>query len=157
MKFLILLLCTITLAYSQDGRVFDTYYTHNDSTNESHQTIFPKPFQSFNYIKTQRGIEVYETYKIKSYSTNESKGTIFSKPFPTFIIIDNKMYATYKNKDDSTNQSHGTIFTKPFESKQIVNITNKSKSQVFIKTINEYSRKDSLPKYDGSGEITYGE
>ena len=153
---LILIFCSVT-AYSQNGRVFDTYYTHDDSTNESHQTIFPKPFQSYNYIKTHRGIEVYETYKTKNYSTNESKGTIFSKPFPTYIIIDDKMYSTYKNQNGSTNESHGTIFTKPFESKQIFNLTDKSKNKNQIKVTYEVKYKEPLPRYNGSGDITYGE
>lgn len=157
MKTILILLFTISTCFSQNGRVFDTYYTDRGSTNESHQTIFPKPFQSFNYIKTHRGIEVYETYKNKSYSTNQSHGTIFSKPFPTYIIIDNKMYKTYKATDSSTNESHGTIFTKPFESKQIFNINTNKESIKNIKNVSDFKYKEPLPRYNGEGDITYGE
>ena len=156
MKLLLILTLSAATAYSQNGRVFDTYYTRGGSTNESHQTIFPKPFQSYNYIKTHRGIEVYETYKNKSYSTNESHGTIFSKPFPKYIIIGDKMYETYSTKG-STNESHGTVFTKPFESKQIFNLTDKSKNKNQIKVTYEVKYKEPLPRYNGSGDITYGE
>lgn len=143
--------------YSQNGRVFDTYKTKDGSTNESYGTIFPEPFQSYNYIKTHRGIEVYETYKTKGYSTNESRGTIFSKPFPTYIIIDNKMYSTYKTRNDSTNESHGTVFTKPFESKQILNINTNIESRNTVKIIKDFRLKEPLPNYNGEGEITYAE
>lgn len=153
--FLILIFSSITV-YSQNGRVFDTYYTRGGSTNESHQTIFPKPFQSYNYIKTHRGIEVYETYKDKSYSTNESRGTIFSKPFPKYIIIGDKMYETYNTKN-STNESNGTIFTKPFESKDIFNTSDKSNKNIKVKITYEVKYKEPLPRYNGSGDITYGE
>jgi hypothetical protein len=158
MKYILPLILIInTNIFAQNGKVFDTYKSEIDSTNESHGTIFPKPFQSYNYIKTHRGIEVYETYKTKGYSTNESRGTIFSKPFPTYIIIDNKMYSTYKNKSDSTNESHNTIFTKPFESKQILNINTNTESQNTVKVVYEVKYKEPLPKYNGEGDITYGE
>ena len=158
MKYtIILLLLLISNIYSQDGRVFDTYKTRDGSTNQSDGTIFPKPFQSYNYIKTHRGIEVYETYKTRSYSTNESRGTIFSKPFPEYIIIDNKMYKTYKTKSNSTNNSNGTLFTKPFESKQIFNIKDKSELKQNSKVTYEVEYKEPLPRYNGEGDITYGE
>lgn len=158
MKYILQLLLVLnTSLFAQNGKVFDTYKSEIDSTNESNGTIFPKPFQSYNYIKTHRGIEVYETYKNKTYSTNESHGTIFSKPFPTYIIIDNKMYSTYKNKAGSTNESHNTIFTKPFESKQILNINTNAKSQNTVKVVYEVKYKEPLPKYNGEGDITYGE
>lgn len=177
-----LLLIINTSLFAQNGKIFDTYKSEIDSTNESHGTIFPKPFQSYNYIKTHRGIEVYETYKIKEYSTNESHGSIFSKPFPAYIIINNKIYSTYKNKDSYTNESYGTIFTKPFESKQIFNINTNPKSnnpistkqlepkQIYIintnintkshdnlKVIYKTKYKEPLPRYNGEGDITYGE
>lgn len=157
MKLFLLLIITCMSSYSQNGRVFDTYYSGGDSTNESHQTIFTKPFQSYNYIKTHRGIEVYETYKNKSYSTNESHGTIFSKPFPKYIIIEDKMYETYNTKNLSTNESHGTIFTKPFQSKNILNKTNSENKNISVKITYEVKYKEPLPIYDGSGNITYGE
>ena len=157
MKYTLILFLITCHLYSQDGRVFDTYKTREGSTNESAGTIFPKPFQSYNYIKTHRGIEVYETYRTKEYSTNESRGTIFSKPFPKYIIINDKMYETYKNKNNSTNQSHGTIFTKPFESKQIFNINTNTKSKNTVKVTYEVKYKEPLPRYSGEGDITYGE
>jgi len=158
MKYIFLLSLIISSnLFGQNGKVFDTYKSEIDSTNQSRGTIFPKPFQSYNYIKTHRGIEVYETYKTQGYSTNESRGTIFSKPFPTYIIIDNKMYHTYKSKDGSTNESHGTIFTKPFESKQIFNINTNAKSQGTVKITYEFKSKESLPRYNGEQDITYGE
>ena len=153
--FLILIFSSIT-AYAQNGRVFDPSYSDGGSTNDSHPTIFPKPFQSYNYIKTHRGIEVYETYKDKSYSTNESRGTIFSKPFPKYIIIGDKMYETYRTKN-STNESNGTIFTKPFESKDIFNTSGASNKNIKVKITYEVKYKEPLPKYNGSGDITYGE
>lgn len=154
---IITLLLLISNTYAQDGRVFDTYKTKDGSTNQSDGTIFPKPFQSYNYIKTHRGIEVYETYKTRSYSTNESSGTLFSKPFPRYIIIDNKMYETYKTKSNSTNESNGTLFTKPFESKQIFNIKDKGELKQNSKVSYEVKYKESLPRYSGEGDITYGE
>lgn len=157
MKYILFLFIISSNLFAQNGRVFDTYKSEIDSTNESHGTIFPKPFQSYNYIKTHRGIEVYETYKNKSYSTNESHGTIFSKPFPKYIIIGDKMYETYNIKTGSTNQSHGTIFTKPFESKQIFNIKNQKNQEKPVKIIYEIKYKEPLPKYNGEGDITYGE
>lgn len=156
MKYIFILIIIVSNIYAQDGRVFETYKTRSGSTNESDGTIFPKPFQEYNYIKTHRGIEVYETYKTKSYNTNESRGTIFSKPFPKYIIINDKMYETYQTKNSSTNQSHGTIFTKPFESKQIFN-TNMLKNNKELKVTYEIKYKEPLPKYNGQGEITYGE
>lgn len=157
MKYILILLIVSNNLFAQNGKVFDTYKSKADSTNESNGTIFPKPFQSYNYIKTHRGIEVYETYRTKEYSTNESHGTIFSKPFPTYIIIDNKMYSTYKNKTASTNGSHGTIFTRPFEAKQIFNINTNVKSQNTVKVNHEFKHKEPLPKYNGEGDVTYGE
>ena len=157
MKLFLLLIITCMSSYSQSGRVFDTYYSGGDSTNESHQTIFTKPFQSYNYIKTHRGIEVYETYKNRSFDTNESRGTIFSKPFPKYIIINDKVYETYKTKNSSTNESRGTIFTKPFESKQIFNKTNIARTSLSTKITYEIKYKEPLPRYNGQGDITYGE
>jgi hypothetical protein len=158
--FISILLLNANL-YSQSGQIYETYKTKVDSTDESHGTIFPKPFQTFNYIKTHRGIELYETYKTTTGSTNESKGTIFSKPFPKYIIIENKIYETYNNKSYKTNESHGTIFTKPFESSQIledVDISKfKTKNKEDIKITYQVKFKETLPKYNGEGDITYGE
>lgn len=147
MKYIFTLLFFInTLTFGQSGVVYETYKTKNGSTNESDGTIFNKPFQEYNYIKTYRGIEVYETYRTKNGSTNESHGTIFSKPFPKYIIIGNKMYRTYKTDSNSTNQSNGTIFTQPFESKdiEITSLKENIKSQVQTTSI-----KYNGPTYDG--------
>lgn len=162
MKYILILILSLNVnLYSQSGEIYETYKTKADSTDESNGTIFPKPFQTFNYIKTHRGIELYETYKTKIYSTNESKGTIFSKPFPKYIIIENKIYQTYNTKSYETNQSHGTIFTKPFESSQIledVDISKiKTKNKEEVKITYQVKYKETLPKYNGEGEIIYGE
>lgn len=157
MKKFILYILLINSVYSQNGRVFDTYKTDSDSTDQSHGTIFTKPFQEYNYLKTQRGIEVYRTYKLKSDSTDQSHGTIFSKPFPEFIVINDKIYRTYKTKLDSTNQSHGTIFTKPFQSKEIINIAPKYKLRYETNKVLRTKYQERLPTYDGQGDIKYGE
>lgn len=160
MKQFILYILLINSAYSQNGRIFETYKTDSDSTDQSHGTIFTKPFQEYNYIKTHRGIELYRTYKTKLDSTNQSDGTVFSTPFPEFIIINDKVYRTYKTKLDSTNQSHGTVFTKPFESKQIFNkttTTTTTKTSLNTKIVYQFKYKEALPKYNGEGDITYGE
>ena len=157
MKQFILYILLVSNAYSQNGKVFETYKTDLDSTNESNGTIFTKPFQEYNYIKTHRGIEVYQTYKSKIDSTNQSHGTIFSKPFPEFIIINNNIYRTYKSKLDSTNESNGTIFNKPFQSKEIMNIQVKDKLKYQANKNFHTKHEERLPLYDGQGDIKYGE
>jgi len=161
MKYIILLLFIANFAIAQSGVVYETYKTTSSNSNESHGTIFTKPFQEYNYIKTTRGIEVYETYKTGGGNrTNQSHGTIFSKPFPEFIIIQNKMYRTYKNDTTSTNQSHGTIFTKPFEAKDIdQNVDTKFLKSNIQNQVNaqEIHTGQDYPRYDGTGEISYGE
>lgn len=162
MKYILISILILSVnAYSQSGQIYETYKTKVDSTDESRGTIFPKPFQTFNYIKTHRGIELYETYKTTTDSTNESKGTIFSKPFPKYIIIENKIYETYNTKSYETNQSRGTIFTKPFESSQILEDIDISKiktnNKKEVKITYQVKFKEALPKYNGEGEITYGE
>lgn len=144
MKYIIILLLIANTTFAQSGKVYETYKTISDGTNESNGTIFNKPFQQFNYVKTSRGIEVYETYKTIGDSTNQSRGTIFSKPFPEYIIIKDKMYKTYKTSIDNTNESHGTIFTKPFESKniQVNNLKENIKAQTSYSTYKG-------PTYDG--------
>lgn len=149
--YILILLAGSNVCFSQQGAVYETYKSQNGSTNSSHGTIFPKPFQEYNYIKTSRGIEVYETYKNNTGSTNQSQGTIFSKPFPTYIIVNNKMYRTYVNHNGSTNSSHGSIFNEPFEAKIIDPTLNSLKSTV-QKQINNYkyvSPKYNGPTYDG--------
>ena len=82
MKYIILLSLLTNFAIAQSGAVYETYKTTGGSTNESHGTIFNKPFQEYNYIKTARGIEVYQTYKTGGGNgTNQSRGTIFAQPF----------------------------------------------------------------------------
>jgi hypothetical protein len=161
MKYIILLSFITNFAIAQSGVVYETYKTIGGGTNQSHGTIFNKPFQEYNYIKTGRGIEVYQTYKTGGGNgTNQSHGTIFSKPFPEYYIIGNKMYRTYKTDYKSTNQSHGTIFTEPFEAKNIdPNIDAKALKeniQTQIQT-QEIRNQENYPKYDGTGEISYGE
>ena len=141
--------------FAQQGSVYETYKSRNDSTNSSHGSIFPKAFQEYNYIKTPRGIEVYETYKNYSGNTNQSSGTIFSKPFPSYIIINDKIYRTYVNRPSSTNVSGGTIFTKPFEAKvidpSVKNIRDiYSTSNSIINNDIKYTKSISTgPTYDG--------
>lgn len=156
MKFLLFLILFCLNSFAQNGKVYENYKIKSLSTNESSGSIFSKPFQEYNYIKTSRGIEVFETYKSESYNTNESKGTIFSKPFPKFIIINDKVYETYNTKTLSTNESKNTIFLKPFESKQILNIEPKSK-YIKQKNINTVNLNSHLPKYNGEGDISYGQ
>jgi hypothetical protein len=67
------------------------------------------------------------------------------------------MYETYKTKNNSTNESNGTLFTKPFESKQIFNIKDKSELKQNSKVSYEVKYKEPLPRYNGEGDITYGE
>jgi ATP sulfurylase len=156
MKYLLLITFISCNCFAQSGKVYDTYKTRSLSDDESHGTIFPKPFQEYNYVKTHRGIEVYETYKTRSFNTNESSGTIFSKPFPKYIIINDKVCETYKTKNLSTNESSSTIFTKPFESKQIFNKTNTARTSLNTKITYEIKYKQALPSYNGEGDISYG-
>ena len=149
--YILILLTSCNICFSQQGAVYETYKSQNGSTNSSHGSIFPKPFQEYNYIKTSRGIEVYETYKNYSGNTNQSQGTIFSKPFPTYIIVNNKMYRTYVNRTGSTNSSNGTIFTEPFEAK-VINPSSESLKANIQQQVNNYeyvSPKYSGPTYDG--------
>jgi hypothetical protein len=162
MKYIIISILILNVnLYSQSGQIYETYKTKVDSTDESNGTVFPKPFQTFNYIKTHRGIELYETYKTRTGSTDESKGTIFSKPFPKYIIINNKVYRTYNTATSKTNGENGTIFTKPFEASQILeNVpipSLKDDNKKEIKISYEIKYKQPLPRYSGEGEITYGE
>lgn len=161
MKYIILLSFISNFAIAQSGAVYETYKTRGGGTNESHGTIFNKPFQEYNYVKTSRGIEVYQTYKTGGGNgTNQSHGTIFSKPFPEYYIIGNKIYKTYKTDYKSTNQSRGTIFAQPFEAKNIdPNVDTKSLKeniQTQVRT-QEISTRENYPKYDGTGDISYGE
>lgn len=154
----ILFFVFVSISFSQTGEIYETYKIKIDSNDQSHDSIFPKPFQEFNYKTTQRGIEVYETYKIRTDSTNQSIGSIFSKPFPKYIITNDKIYETYKNNFNSTNQSNQTLFPKPFESKQILNKSNiNNKQTVNVKVTYEVKYKEPLPSYNGEGDITYGE
>lgn len=105
--------------FAQQGAVYDTYKYNHYNTNQSPGSIFQKPFQEYNYIKTSKGIEVYATYKYNHYTTNQSAGSIFSKPFPEYYIVNDKIYSTYKYNDGSTNGSRGSVFNRPFEEKNI--------------------------------------
>ena len=149
MKYIILLSFIANFAIAQSGAVYETYKTRSSETNESHGTIFNKPFQEYNYVKTARGIEVYETYKTGGGNgTNQSHGTIFNKPFPEYYIVGNNIYKTYKTTSASTNQSHGTIFSQPFQSKDIKADALKQNVKTQIEVSNNYS-KSSGPTYDG--------
>jgi uncharacterized C2H2 Zn-finger protein len=149
MKHVILLSLIANLAIAQSGAVYETYKTRSGDTNESHGTIFNKPFQEYNYVKTARGIEVYQTYKTGGGNgTNQSHGTIFNKPFPEYYIVGNNVYRTYKTDYKSTNQSHGTIFAQPFQSKEIKANALKDNIRTQVKTQNSYS-KNNGPTYDG--------
>jgi hypothetical protein len=142
---------------AQSGAVYETYKTKSGNTNESDGTIFNKPFQEFNYIKTKRGIEVYQTYKNASGNgTNQSYGTIFSKPFPEYYIIGNNIYKTYKTDYKSTNESNGTMFSKPFQSKEIKAQALKENIKIQVKTQTSYS-KNNGPTYDGETYNSGGE
>lgn len=156
-------LCKLIVAYTlgaagciaQSGSVYETYRYQNESTNSSHESIFNKPFQEFNYIKTHRGIEVYRTYKYKYGATNGSHGSVISKPFPEYIIVKDKIYQTYKYEEDSTNTSRGSIFNKPFEADIIQPSVAKIKDTI---KINAIENKNILKKYDGptyDGETFY--
>jgi len=139
-------------SFAQNGAVYETYKYQNGGTNSSHGSIFRKPFQEYNYIKTRRGIEVYETYKYQNGGTNSSHGSIFSKPFPTYIIVGDKMYRTYTYNNGSTNSSHGSIFTKPFEAKVIDPNSSSLKANIQqqIKNYKYVSVKyNNAPKYSG--------
>ena len=149
MKYIILLSLLTNLAIAQSGAVYETYKTRGGGTNQSDGTIFNKPFQEYNYVKTARGIEVYQTYKTGGGNgTNQSHGTIFNKPFPEYYIVGNNIYRTYKTDYKSTNQSHGTIFAQPFQSKEIKANALKDNVKTQVKTQNSYS-KNNGPTYDG--------
>jgi hypothetical protein len=153
-KFYIIILSLICAnsSFAQNGAVYETYKYQNGGTNSSHGSIFRKPFQEYNYIKTRRGIEVYETYKYQNGGTNSSHGSVISKPFPTYIIVGDKMYRTYTYKNGSTNSSHGSIFNKPFEGK-IIDPTSSALKANIQQQINNYKyvsqKYSSGPTYDG--------
>jgi hypothetical protein len=148
----ILFLICASSGFAQNGAVYETYKYENGGTNSSHGSIFRKPFQEYNYIKTRRGIEVYETYKYQNGSTNSSHGSVISKPFPTYIIVGDKMYRTYTYNNGSTNSSHGSIFNKPFEGK-VIDPTASSLKANIQQQINTYKyaspKYSSGPTYDG--------
>lgn len=149
MKYIILLSFIANFAAAQSGAVYETYKTTGGGTNQSDGTIFNKPFQEYNYVKTARGIEVYQTYKTGGGNgTNQSHGTIFNKPFPEYYIVGNNVYRTYKTDYKSTNQSHGTIFAQPFQSKEIKANALKDNITTQVKIQNSYS-KNNGPTYDG--------
>jgi len=148
-----ILIASMSIGFSQTGAVYETYRYRDGSTNSSDGSIFNRPFQEYNYLKTHRGIEVYETYKYRyaSGDTNSSRGSVISKPFPTYIIVGDKMYRTYKYNSGSTNTSNGSIFNKPFEAKVIDPNLNSVKTTI-QKQISNYkyvSPKYSGPTYDG--------
>jgi hypothetical protein len=148
-----ILIASMSIGFSQTGAVYETYKYRDGSTNSSDGSIFNRPFQEYNYLKTHRGIEVYETYKYRyaSGDTNSSRGSVISKPFPTYIIVGDKMYRTYKYNSGSTNTSNGSIFNKPFEAKVIDPNLNSVKTTI-QKQISNYkyiSTKYSGPTYDG--------
>lgn len=144
---IILSLICVNFSFAQNGAVYETYKYQNGGTNSSHGSIFRKPFQEYNYIKTRRGIEVYETYKYQNGGTNSSHGSVISKPFPTYIIVGDRMYRTYTYKNGSTNSSHGSIFNKPFEGK-IIDPTSSALKANIQQQINNY--KYVSPKYSSS-------
>lgn len=148
-----ILIASMGIGFSQTGAVYETYKYRDGSTNSSDGSIFNRPFQEYNYLKTHRGIEVYETYKYRysSGDTNSSRGSVISKPFPTYIIVGDKMYRTYKYNSGSTNTSNGSIFNKPFEAKVIDPNLNSVKTTI-QKQISNYkyvSPKYNGPTYDG--------
>ena len=70
------------------------------------------------------------------------------------------MYRTYKTDYKSTNQSRGTIFAQPFEAKNIdPNVDAKAlKENIQTQLRNQEIRTgENYPKYDGTGDISYGE
>lgn len=77
MKYIILLSLLTNFAIAQSGAVYETYKTTGGSTNESHGTIFNKPFPEYYIV----GNNIYKTYKTDYKSTNQSRGTIFAQPF----------------------------------------------------------------------------
>jgi hypothetical protein len=151
-KINLLYLLLASSCFSQDGTVYETYKYNNGSTNSSRGSVFNKPFQEYNYVKTSRGIEVYETYKYKyAGSTNASRSSVISKPFPEYVIVNDKIYRTYKYENGSTNQSHGSVFNKPFEADVIDPNANKIKT-VVQRQSTEYkptATKYNGPTYDG--------
>lgn len=161
-KTILIYLTLLSCCFSQDGSVYRTYKYENGSTNSSHDSVFNKPFQEYNYVKTPRGIEVYKTYEYKySGDTNASRGSVISKPFPEYVIVNDRIYTTYKYQNGSTNQSNGSIFNKPFEADVID--SNASKIKTAIQT-QQSSYKPSVsstkyrgPTYDGETFTSGGE
>jgi hypothetical protein len=144
-KYIIILtFCFSCELYSQNGSVYETYKQPNYQGDSNISTIFNKPIQEYNYIKTQRGIEVYRTYQhtnpINS-STNiyyQSRSSIFSRPEPDLIIKNNgQIYRTYNY---GTNGS--SIFARPFQSKVIYK-NNKDKISFDGETLTDHSATES--------------
>jgi len=107
-------------------------------------SIFNRPIEEYKYVNTPRGIEIYETYR---HPTNGYVNqTIFPKSMPVAVIKTNgvtKQAVIYKNYSNS-------IFNKPIEFSTIRPSQVKSYSK-------PKPRVDNLPKYNGEGDITYGE
>jgi hypothetical protein len=152
---ILFLISTKISLLAQQGAVYETYKYNHYNTNQSPGSIFQKPFQEYNYIKTSRGIEVYATYKYNHSNTNQSVGSIFSRPFPEYYIVNDKIYSTYKYKDDSTNGSHGSIFNRPFEEKAInptassikATILQKEESTKIVSNTKTYQVKANYSTY----------
>jgi len=142
--YIIIYLGVIGTCLSQDTRPASEFRSSSVYINYTN-SIFNTPIEQYKYVKTHRGIEIYETYR---HPTNGYiNQTIFPKSMPVAVIKSNtvtKNLVIYKNYSNS-------IFNKPIEFVTIKNNTTSS-------SVNTKSKltKD-LPKYDGEGDISYGE
>ena len=132
--------CYSQVLNSGAGSAYQTYKTTLGGVTNS--SIFTRPFQEYNYVKTHRGIEVYNTYNSKNYynSTMLHK-SIFSKPMPDFILHNNgNIYETYKYEigTQPLPTKVGSVFQKP---SQKVTIIEKNNS---IKTTMEQISKEKI-------------
>lgn len=107
-------------------------------------SIFNRPIEEYKYVNTPRGIEIYETYRHPN--NGYVNQTIFPKSMPVAVIKTNsvtKQAVIYKNYSNS-------IFNKPIEFSTIRPAQIKSSTK-------PKSTMSNLPKYNGEGDITYGE
>lgn len=144
-KFLLLTLLLPSLSVCQQYRPDSGLRAGSVFLNYSN-SIFNRPIEEFKYVNTPNGIQIYETYR---HPANGSiNQTIFPKPMPIAIIKTNTVtkstviYKTYSN----------SIFNKPIEFSTITPAAIPAK-----KIQQPHNLNKNLPKYNGEGDIDYGE
>lgn len=145
-KFIYLILTFIcSISYSQQQfrpenslRVGSVFLNYTNS-------IFNKPIEEFKYVSTPQGIQIYETYR---HPTNGYiNQTIFPKALPVAVIKTNSVnnnIVIYKNYSNS-------MFNRAIEFSTI------RQPRSYQPQKNKPYISKNLPRYNGEGEVSYGE